>query len=47
MNDIERNEPVKYRISKAKTTLKEVNILIENKLYKTAINRTYLLAITL
>ncbi len=41
MNYQERTEMVIYRINRAKETLKEVSILIENELWTTAINRIY------
>lgn len=41
MTTAERNEIVKYRLSRAHETLNEVEILIENKLWNTAINRLY------
>ena len=41
MNDNERLELVKYRLERAKSTLKEVEIHIQNKLWNTAINRLY------
>jgi len=41
MNEKDRTELVKYRISKAKETLDEIPIHIENKLWNTAINRLY------
>jgi len=41
MNIEERNELVKYRLSKAKNTIDEVEILLENKLWNTALNRLY------
>ena len=37
----ERQELVKYRISKARETFNEVDLHIENKLWNTAINRLY------
>ena len=37
----ERKEIVLYRISKAKETLQEVNLHINNKLWNTAVNRLY------
>ena len=36
-----RNELVKYRLSRAHETLREVDILIENQLWNTAVNRLY------
>ena len=41
MNQHERDELVNYRIAKAKTTLEEVKLHIENELWNTAINRLY------
>lgn len=41
MNEQERTELVKYRISKAKKTLKEIDVLVANELWNTAINRLY------
>jgi len=41
MNDLERKELIRYRINRANDTLKEVNILIENQLWATAVNRLY------
>ncbi len=41
MNRQERKDLVIYRITRAKDTLKEVEILIENKLWSTVINRLY------
>jgi len=41
MNDSEREELILYRISRALHTLQEVDILIENQLWSTAINRLY------
>jgi uncharacterized protein (UPF0332 family) len=41
MNEQERQELVHYRIKRAKSTLKEVNIHVENKLWSTAVNRLY------
>jgi uncharacterized protein (UPF0332 family) len=41
MNDRERIELSNYRIQRAKDTLQEVNIHIENRLWATAINRIY------
>jgi uncharacterized protein (UPF0332 family) len=41
MTNTERKEIVKYRLSRAHETLREVDILIENKLWNTAINRLY------
>jgi len=41
MNDSERAELILYRISRILHTLQEVDILIENQLWSTAINRLY------
>jgi uncharacterized protein (UPF0332 family) len=41
MNRQGRKDLVIYRITRAKDTLKEVEILIENKLWSTVINRLY------
>jgi uncharacterized protein (UPF0332 family) len=41
MKQSERTELILYRISKAKETLREVDLHIENKLWNTAINRLY------
>ena len=41
MRPADRKALVKYRISKAKTTLDEVAILLDNDLFNTAINRIY------
>ncbi len=41
MKQDERQELVNYRISKAKDTIQEIEILIQNKLWNTAINRLY------
>jgi uncharacterized protein (UPF0332 family) len=41
MNQQERNELVKYRINKARETLNEVTLHIENELWNTAVNRLY------
>jgi len=41
MNQKERQELVKYRITKARRTFKEVNLHVENKLWNTAVNRLY------
>jgi len=37
----DREEVVKFRLEKAKNTLAEVPVLIENKFYRTAANRLY------
>ena len=41
MNARERQELVEYRIQKAKETLMEVDVLIENKFWNTTVNRLY------
>ena len=41
MNDSERSDLVKYRITKANETFKEIEILVHNKLWGTAVNRLY------
>lgn len=41
MTDSERRELVNYSLSKAKSTLEEVNLHISNELWGTAINRLY------
>ncbi len=41
MNETDRKEIVRYRLSRAHDTLREVNILIENQLWNTAVNRMY------
>ncbi|MEO8819946.1 MAG: HEPN domain-containing protein [Ginsengibacter sp.] len=41
MTSDERNELVRYRINKAKETFSEIDLLIENRLWNTAINRLY------
>ena len=41
MSSQEKEEVVKYRLQKAKETLAETYILIENKLWNVAINRLY------
>jgi uncharacterized protein (UPF0332 family) len=41
MNQEERQELVKYRITKARETFNEVGLLVENKLWNTAVNRLY------
>ena len=41
MTEEERLELVKYRMSRAKETLFEVELLLENKLLNTAVNRLY------
>lgn len=41
MNESERSDLVCYRISKANETMKEIEILVENKLWGTAVNRLY------
>lgn len=41
MTSSERKELVTYRINKAKETFSEIELLIQNQLYNTAINRLY------
>jgi uncharacterized protein (UPF0332 family) len=41
MNPENRQRLIDYRITRAHGTLKEIDILIENKLWNTAINRLY------
>lgn len=41
MKEEERKELVEYRFSKAKKTLEEVDLHIENELWNTAVNRLY------
>jgi len=41
MTSNERNELVIYRINKAKETFSEIDLLIQNRLWNTAINRLY------
>ena len=41
MTDQEKNEMITYRIQRAKETLKEVEILVDNQLWATSINRIY------
>jgi len=41
MKQNEKQELVKYRVYKAKETIQEIEILIENKLWNTAVNRLY------
>jgi uncharacterized protein (UPF0332 family) len=41
MNQQDREELIRYRISKAKDTLQEVNLHVENELWNTAVNRLY------
>ncbi|UBM61111.1 HEPN domain-containing protein [Candidatus Sulfidibacterium hydrothermale] len=41
MTDAERKAIIKYRLSRAHETLNEVDILIKNQLWNTAVNRLY------
>ncbi len=41
MTESERKELAKYRLKKANETLHEIEILVHNKLWNTAINRMY------
>jgi uncharacterized protein (UPF0332 family) len=52
-NSYNKEDLINYRIEQAENTIQEIPLLIENKLYKTAVNRIYygmfyaLLALTL
>jgi uncharacterized protein (UPF0332 family) len=41
MNDQNRKELVQYRLGRAKDTLLEVNLHVDNELWNTAVNRLY------
>lgn len=41
MKEQERNELVNYRLNRARETIQEVEILIDNQLWSTAVNRIY------
>jgi uncharacterized protein (UPF0332 family) len=41
MNETDKKELVFYRISKSKETMLEIDILIANRLWNTAVNRLY------
>lgn len=41
MNEIERRELVLYRLNKAQETLSEIDLLVANQLWNTAVNRLY------
>lgn len=41
MNESDRKELVAYRLDKANRTLKEIDILLKNELWNTAVNRMY------
>ena len=41
MNDFKPEDYIHYRLQKAKQTISETKILIENKLWNTAVNRMY------
>ncbi|MBN1925070.1 MAG: HEPN domain-containing protein [Prolixibacteraceae bacterium] len=41
MTDSEKKDLIVYRISRAKDTLKEVNLHVDNELLNTAVNRLY------
>jgi len=41
LTEDDRKEIVKYRMEKARETLAEISILMENKFYRTAANRLY------
>lgn len=41
MNDQDKAELVKYRLTRARETYNEVSILVKNELWNTAVNRNY------
>ncbi len=41
MKDSDRSDLAKYRINRARETLSEISLHIENKLWNTAVNRLY------
>ena len=41
MNESDRKELVTYRLNKPNRTLKEIDILLKNELWNTAVNRMY------
>ena len=41
MTDFKPDDYIRYRLQRANETIAEINILIENKLWNTAINRMY------
>ena len=41
MNEFERKELATYRLNRAKDTILEIEILLENHLWNTAVNRMY------
>ena len=41
MTELEKRDMITYRIQRANETLKEVEILIDNQLWTTSINRLY------
>ncbi|RLD21880.1 MAG: DNA-binding protein [Bacteroidetes bacterium] len=41
MNSSDKDKLVAHRIEKAKSTLHEINLLVDNQLWNTAINRLY------
>jgi len=41
MKDQDKAELVKYRLTRARDTFKEVDILVKNELWNTAVNRLY------
>lgn len=41
MKEQDRQELIRYRITRALQTLEEVEVLVENKLWNAAINRLY------
>lgn len=40
-NSYNKEDLINYRIEQAENTIQEIPLLIENKLYKTAVNRIY------
>lgn len=43
LTDDNRLEIVRYRLENARRTMKEINVLVDNKLYNTAASRLYYL----
>lgn len=41
MNELERKKLISYRIKRANDTLNEIELLVENQLWNTAVNRLY------
>jgi len=41
MGNTDKSELIKYRIKQAKETLAEIEVLLQNRLYKIAVNRIY------